>query len=311
VLVGTLLDRRLRGDSALAVSDVRDSTRRLRVTAGRRPPRGREAGLVHAARVLRATVRALDSVLRLGEPPVTLGDGMAEILVAHGRGDLASVAVQVTGAVGALDADVHIDPDIVRGLLLAAEIATAESPDEVRAALDSVVAPVGAWRMKRERPMVSVGGLVGAAGGLEWAVGSGLSDPDSVAAGALLGSLGIDVSFPVDASTLGFYVSVLDVGGLMSLPFGTLRATVRTPAGEARAELDVEPRISAVQVISPGLYLRWGLPGMPLVLGVGGSVVPLARHVRTAAGSADPFEADVSILRLSAFLAVDVTLLPL
>jgi hypothetical protein len=125
---------------------------------------------------------------------------------------------------------------------------------------------------------------------------------------ALVGSLGLDVSFPVDASTFGLYVSVVDIGGLLSVPFGELDAT--TPGGDS-AQLEVEPRISALQVVSPGLYLRWGLPDMPLVLGAGASVVPLARRVRSPSGSAMAFEEDVSVLRVMAFLAVDVTLLPL
>jgi len=315
VLAATLLGRALDEQAARSLSNLRDALRRLDRVARRTPSRRRGAALDHAARVARASMRALGAVLALdrveGEAIVSLPQGIPDLVLAAGRGDLAAIAVEVTGAVASLHASVQIDADVVRGLLLAAEIATAESPDEVRAALHSVVAPVGAWRMKRERPMISVGGLVGLAGGLEWPVGGGISAPGAVPAGALMGSFGLDVSFPVGTSTFGLYVSVLDVGGLLSLPFGSVEATARTPSGEVQAELELEPRISAVQVVSPGLYLRWGLPDMPLVFGVGGSVVPLARRIRSGPGDAAEVDEEVSIVRLSAFLAVDVTLFPL
>lgn len=62
---------------------------------------------------------------------------------------------------------------VVRGLVLAAEVASAQSAEQVRSALEAVVAPVGSWRMKRRRPMVSVGALVGVGGGAEWTLAGG------------------------------------------------------------------------------------------------------------------------------------------
>lgn len=314
--VATMVGHDLEERARIAIGDLRDAVRTLRRVTARSTRRGgAEAVLARAGQAARATVTALDSVLAVagvhGEVGVRLPEGVEPIVVAYNRGDLAGVAVETTRLIGKLGAEVGLSGDIARGLLLAAEIATAQTPEQVRDALDSVVAPVGAWRLKRERSMVSLTGLVGAGGGAEWLEGGGISSPDPGGAAMLVGAVGIDVSFPVGTSTLGLFLAVIDVGGLMSLPLGDVSATLRAADGTTRrATLSVEPHISAAQVLSPGLYLRWGLPNMPLVLGAGASIVPLGRTVVEQTTGADPYERDVSIIRVGGFLAVDVTLLP-
>lgn len=314
--VATMVGHDLEVRARTAIGDVRDAVRRLRrVTSRATRRRGADAVLARAGQAARATVTALDSVLAVagvhGEVSVRLPDGADAIVVAVDRGDLAAVAVETTRVIAKLGARIGLPGDVARGLVLAAEIATAESPEQVRDALDSVIAPVGAWRLKRERSMVSLTGLVGAGGGAEWLAGSGLSSPDPAGAAMLVGAVGVDVSFPVGTSTLGLFLAIIDVGGLMSLPIGDVTATVRAPDGTTHsATLDVEPHVSAAQILSPGLYLRWGLPNMPLVLGAGASIVPLGRTVVEQSAGADRYEHDVSVIRVGGFLAVDVTLLP-
>jgi hypothetical protein len=186
----------------------------------------------------------------------------------------------------------------------------------VRSALEAVVAPVGSWRMKRRRPMVSLGALVGGGGGFEWTLaGGGLIDPRPVGSVSLLGAVGLDVSFPVRSSTLGGFLSVVDVGGLMSLPTGQLQGTLLGEDGTMRQSVfEISPRVSPEQVLSPGLYFRWGIFSTPLVLAVGGSITPFARHVQELRTEPIPsgnvFSRDVSVFRAGAFLSADVTLLP-
>jgi hypothetical protein len=131
----------------------------------------------------------------------------------------------------------------------------------------------------------------------------------------LVGALGLDVSFPVRASTLGFYVSVVDLGGLLSLPLGDAAVRLRGADGvERTATLDVTSRISPEQVLSPGLYFRWGIGRSPFVLAAGASMIPFGRRVQEARAQGDagatPFSADASVFRVGAMLAVDLTLFP-
>lgn len=281
-----------------------------------------EINATRAAAALRAMLDLLNAAVDLActdrtiATMVALPGRMPELIVAISRGDLPRIVVETTRALAALSVSFGLPEPVVRGLVLAAEVASAQSAEQVRTALESVVAPVGSWRMKRRRPMVSLGALVGVGGGAEWTLaGGGIIDPRPVGSVALLGAVGLDVSFPVRSSTLGGFLSVVDLGGLMSLPTGDLQATVLGEDGSMRSSLfEVSPRVSPEQVLSPGLYFRWGIFNTPLVLAVGGSITPLARHVQelrtdgSMMGSV--ISRDVSVLRAGAFLSADVTLFP-
>ncbi|MFO0563507.1 MAG: hypothetical protein U0269_36120 [Polyangiales bacterium] len=311
-------DRRKTRVFRAALSQYRSIGQGVRVTG-----RGAvELNATRAAAALRAVIDLLNAAVDLActdrtiAAMVALPGRMPELIVAISRGDLPRIVVETTRALAALSVSFGLPEPVVRGLVLAAEVASAQSPEQVRTALEAVVAPVGSWRMKRRRPMVSLGALVGVGGGAEWTLaGGGIIDPRPVGSVALLGAVGLDVSFPVRSSTLGGFLSVVDLGGLMSLPTGELQATVLGEDGSMRSSLfEVSPRVSPEQVLSPGLYFRWGIFNTPLVLAVGGSVTPLARHVQElrTGGSmmGSVISRDVSVLRAGVFLSADVTLFP-
>jgi hypothetical protein len=324
-LVSAMLDRELtdadrRKTRAFraAIAQYRAVGQGVRVTG-----RGAvEINATRAAAALRAVIDLLNAAVDLAATDrtiaqmVTMPGRMPELIVAISRGDLPRIVVETTRSLAALSVSFGLPETVVRGLVLAAEVASAQSPEQVRTALESVVAPVGSWRMKRRRPMVSVGALVGLGGGAEWSLaGGGIIDPRPVGSIALLGAVGLDVSFPVRSSTLGGFLSVVDLGGLMSLPTGDLQATVLGEDGSMRAGLfEVSPRVSPEQVLSPGLYFRWGIFNSPLVLVLGGSVTPLARHVQEVRSegpmTGSVISRDVSVFRAGAFLSADVTLFP-
>lgn len=245
---------------------------------------------------------------------VSLAEGLPEMFAAFVRADLTEIAVQAQRAVTVILPITGLPPDVLRGMILAAEVAQARSPEQVRAALESAVAPPGSWRLKRRRTMLSITGLVGLAGGGDLLFASGISSADLVPSAGLVGALGLDVSFPVRAHTLGFYVSVIDLGGLLSIPLGDARVRLRGADGvERSATLDVTNRISIEQVLAPGLFFRWGIGRSPFVLAAGASMIPFGRTVQetnATAGMGTAFTTDATILRLSAMLAVDLTLLP-
>ncbi len=252
---------------------------------------------------------------RRGGDRVTLHEGVPAMYAAVMRGELTEIAVHAQRALVVVLPIVGLSPDVTRGMVLAAEIAQARTPEQIRVALESVVTPPGAWRLKRRRPMLSITGLVGVAGGGEIILASGVSGGAMVPSVGLVGALGLDVSFPARSSTLGFYVSVIDLGALLSLPLGDANVRLRGSDGvERSATLDVTSRISPEQVLSPGIFFRWGIGRSPFVFAAGASMVPFGRHVQEARASANAgdavFSADASVFRLSAMLAVDLTLFP-
>ena len=171
-------------------------------------------------------------------------------------------------------------PAVRKYMPLIVDLLSAKSAQEVSGALEKYAEPIGAWKRKRASPfLASLTSFVGATGGLEKVTGAG---GDTAAAAALFAPIGVDVSF----HSWGFYFSVLDVGTLTATRFKDNKAE--------------KPNATFMQVLSPGMFLRWSPFQSPFVMGVGGSVVP---------GLRGP-EGDRRIsLRLQAFLAVDVTIL--
>lgn len=321
--IETVLGRRPSDNDRALVTELRLAGQRLRaafgsITAGNQSV---EIALPRIAGVARGLIEVLNLATRLAVTDeaiaqvVTLPDRLAQLVLAIGRGNLPHIVIETVRIVSHLGRGSFGLPDnVARGLVLAAEIAQAQSPEQVRAALETVVAPVGSWRLKRTRFMLSLSGMVGLSGGMDYVVGGGISGGSLVPSVGLIGAVGLDVSFPAGSSTLGVFASAIDVGGLMTFPLNDLTATVRDMNGTTRsATLQFNARVSPEQILSPGLYLRWGLFNSPFVFGVGASVVPNARRAEEVgmlpAGSM-PVTRDISIVRAQAFLAVDVTLFP-
>ena len=173
----------------------------------------------------------------------------------------------------------------------------------MQAALQSAAAPVGGWRIKRQGPSLSLSALVGVAASAEWLparkdVGMTISP---------IAALGFDLSGPIGArrrSTAGVFMSVLDLGQLVSARIVERAETT----GEEGAKTASE--VSLLSVLSPGVYLKFGLGRSPLALGAGIAYAPAMRTYfyrpegapTTVVG--DPFGA----WRASVFFAVDATI---
>jgi hypothetical protein len=321
--IETVLGRRPTDNDRALVNELRLAGQRLRAAFGSISVGNQsvEIALPRIAGVARGLIEVLNLATRLAVTDeaiaqvVTLPDRLAQLVLAIGRGNLPHIVIETVRIVSALGRGSFGLPDnVARGLVLAAEIAQAQSPEQVRAALETVVAPVGSWRLKRTRFMLSLSAMVGLSAGMDYVVGGGISVGSLVPSVGLTGAVGLDVSFPAGTSTLGVFASAIDVGGLMSFPLSDLSATVRDMNGTTRtANLQFNARVSPEQILSPGLYLRWGVFNSPFVLGVGASVVPNARRaeeIGMLGAGATPVTRDVSIVRAQAFLAVDVTLFP-
>lgn len=203
--------------------------------------------------------------------------------------------------------DACIPPKLLKYLPLVVDIANAERPEDVQAALQSAAAPVGSWRIKRvEAPIASITAFVGGAAGQEIPV-KGNGKPSTAAAGAIA-ALGLDLSLIGGKyGEGGVLVSLIDVGQLLTTPVDpsakqTTDGRYSVAKGGAQLEL--------VQLLSPGAYLHYGVGDTPLVLGAGYSIAPRLRKYVTASES-ETTQDNVTVHRLLVFVGIDVTLFPL
>lgn len=272
-----------------------------------------KAALEQAPTVLREAIDVIDagtslvgaSTIPYREEILVAADAMALIVA----GDYAEGLRKTIDLFGLLASDpaMTLPEGIRRHLSLVVDLASAHTPEDVEAALESAAAPVGSWRRKHHELTASVTAFVGLTGGYETPRTEGIrSDvPSGLAAGALA-AVGIDVSFPVlKKSSMGFFVSVLDLGQLTS---SRLTSTVKgTDDNEVRA--NTTPEVDFAQVFSPGLYWHVSLGGSPFTVAGGASFAPALRTYFFS-DPADPPTRALSTWRVGAFLAVDVTVLP-
>jgi hypothetical protein len=188
---------------------------------------------------------------------------------------------------------------------LLVSLSTAKTSDEMAAAFEAAAAPVGSWRLKRQKGTLGLGARVGAIAGQEFVLDDAGQVPDGLTLGPWL-PIGLDASLPAGGGdhTLGILVQVVDLGGLAS---ARLAKRERTLEDGTQVEADVAPQIGFVQVVSPGVSLYWGIGRSPFVLSLGVSTSPALRGaVFTTAG--EEVEKDYNVLRTSLSLSVDIPL---
>jgi hypothetical protein len=192
-------------------------------------------------------------------------------------------------------------------LPLIVEIASAQSSNDVAAAFDAAAAPLGTYKLKYRRPMVALNGMLGLYGGFEYLNSDGVKGTAPMV--APFAPIGLHGSFPInDSWHVGVLISVLDVGALATYRGG--KAPEGDLAGaDPKSTPDVKqtPQVGFAQVFSPGAYLLFGLGGSPFVAGAGLALSPELREVTQEGG----FKTDASVLRVGAFLGVDVPIFPL
>jgi hypothetical protein len=195
-------------------------------------------------------------------------------------------------------------------LPFATQLARAESADEVATVLEAAAAPVGSYRLKTRKPMVSLTGFVGAAGGFEHLTGQSWGTPLSVFA-----PLGLHASLPIRGGKLGSWgvmLSVLNLGNLVS---ERLDNDLERTAGNTTTKVDAAQSESLLSVFSPGVLVTKSIAG-PFNAGLGVQVVPSARNVTsttmTDVGGVMTNTIDTdrrAAIQIMLFVGVDVTIL--
>lgn len=197
---------------------------------------------------------------------------------------------------------------LLKQVTLVVDIASAQKPEDVQAALETAAAPVGSWRVKRtEAPIATVTGLVGGTVGYESPANG--DHPGQWSTG-VVGMVGIDTTWVGGrAGTFGMFFSLVDVGQLLTTPIKPPSRDV-TPGQKGRAEGGAE--FELVQLLAPGAHVRYGVANTPLVLGVGYSVSPrLRKYELQDAKTATTAEENFTVHRVMGFVAIDVTVFPL
>lgn len=179
-----------------------------------------------------------------------------------------------------------------------ANVAQAESSHDVQAAIEAVALPVGSASIKRKSKFnISLNAFVGVSPGYEyngetgqWRAIFGVVSPVGVAASWGHGKGGENCNCSKGASSIFF--SLVDIGAFSTVRFND-------PNTE---EL---PEVTFGNIFAPGLYYVYGIPRVPLSMGIGGQLGPQLRDLTEAV---PPSHSDLNG-SFRFFIAVDIPLL--
>lgn len=221
--------------------------------------------------------------------------------------DYARTFLYVAEAVRRFDETLKLPDELLKYGPFVAEVAAAKTPEDVQRALEMAAAPVGGSLAKRGngRRTVAVSAFVGVQGGRE-AVDD--TDVDATVAwqGGLFAPVGIDVSWGVrQMQSVGVFVSLIDLGALMSFRRQTETETSGAGGMPSDASVESTPEIGFKQVLSPGVHFVWGIDRFAL-----GAGVALSPGLRRVEQDGEVVEADASSFRFGVFAAIDVTIFP-
>jgi hypothetical protein len=182
----------------------------------------------------------------------------------------------------------------------AATVAKAENSEEVKHAIEVVALPTGSSRIKRETSFnVSLNSYIGLFYGNEYIKGVkskpfmnsyGVTAPVGVA----FNMGGLHCCGHKAGHSLSVFVSLIDIGAIAAFRF----------QDDSTAAL---PKIELKDIISPGVFLSWGIAKSPISFSAGVQMGPLLRRV---APSVNTYGHN-RYVRLSLSVAVDIPLLNL
>jgi len=159
-----------------------------------------------------------------------------------------------------------------------ASIVEADNSDEVKAAIEAAVLPVGSSSIKRETDFnISLNAYLGPYGGAEylpalkedqWAPALGITAPVGVAVSwGNFGKGKTGCQGKVSGGkSLTLFIPVIDIGSMASFRVGNDSS-------------EVASEVKLANIISPGLYLYYGFGKSPISIGLGGQIGPQLREV--------------------------------
>lgn len=224
-------------------------------------------------------------------PYLALAEPVTALVEAVALEDRDAVLLRAIELVLAADTAARIPIAGRRLLSFGQQVAGAQSADDVRSALSSLVDGGPGYLGKREYPGMAyfkVSAYVGGAVSYE-RTGGNLSNNGAGAVGLAL-PVGLEVGRPWGRWSAGLFLQAVDLGGLASLRL------------DDDDELDPLPDFALGSVVAPGAHLMVGFPGVPVAAGFGFTYTPMAR--RAADGT------DVAAVRWGFTVGMDIPLFP-
>jgi hypothetical protein len=183
-----------------------------------------------------------------------------------------------------------------------ATIVQAKNSDDIAAAIEAFALPTGSARIKRESAFnVALNAYAGIFVGYEcingvdknWLTGKNPFTRTFVNSWGVTAPIGISISGSLRKRHGSFsaFVSIIDIGALVSFRF-------------ANDTVSTIPNIQLKDIISPGIFLSWGIPKSPLSVNFGYQMGPVLRNVSVQAN-----QYSASYSRVSLSLVVDLPLL--
>lgn len=233
----------------------------------------------------------IDVEAMLDETGVKIYKNARSMMSSLAAGNYGKVVLTLRDLVVSLGIETRLPPGYVRFASFAADVALAEDPGSVSAAIASYAAPPGAYKRKRsEGSYFTMNAYLGLAGGLEV-----VEDSDNTFTGAAFAPMGFEAGMALGKGwSLGVFVQALDLGALTSWRLD-----------KDNDEVQERPEVGFKQVVSPGLHLAIGLPDMPFSIALGVSHTPQLRVPEDLSTGANR-----SATRYGIALAIDVPLLP-
>jgi hypothetical protein len=176
-----------------------------------------------------------------------------------------------------------------------ASVALAENSDQIKAALDSAVLPVGSSAIKKNSPFsIALNSFVGIYVGNEHL--KDLPEENKINSVGVIAPIGFAVSTKLNFigfGSLSLFGSFLDLGAITAYRFRDSKA-------------EKLPELTLSNIVAPGAYGILGLKKYPISFGLGAQYGPQLRAIKSDEGKAD---IKTSAWRFNFFIAVDIPLL--
>ncbi len=170
-------------------------------------------------------------------------------------------------------------------------VAQAKNSDEVENAIETFALPTGSYRIKKESNWnVSANAFCGFYGGYESIQPFRLENNQAIKSFGITAPIGIAVSkgIPGWSSSVSLFASIIDLGAITAFRF----------------ENDTTKSLSKIElrdIVSPGLFISFGLPKIPVSLNIGYQMAALLRSVDETENTYGP-----NYARISASICVDI-----
>lgn len=235
----------------------------------------------------------------------TVAGNVGEFYIDIRTANYASAIINLVGIIDTLDMVSATDAKIDTKLILKygtfmANVAQAKSSEEVKSAIEAVALPVGSASIKRKtKSNIALNAYLGFAGGSEyngeteeWRGVFGMTSPVGIAFswGYKPKKCGDRIRARGGSSSL--FLSLIDIGA-----FSTFRLNDN--------ETEVLPEVTLSNIFAPGLYHVYGIPKVPVSVGLGGQLGPQLRELTAdATNISSGLNASIRM-----FIAIDIPLL--